>query len=547
MSAKVSLAVALVAVLIVAVDRASWAGEPGAVKPTGPKPSAAKPRPKITISKETTLLTGPLRRDGYVDYVAALNEYASKGVRRENNAAVPLWQAFGPAEVFEPTRDRFFKMLGITPLPAEGKYFVPLQEYAKRKVLKPATPAWASANASKPDAGDLADKERDEAMKRPWSKEEFPVLAGWLEENEKPLQLIVEGTRRSKFYTPGIGSWVIIICTTRQPEREAARALSTRAMLRLKGGKVDEAWRDLQACHRLARLLSQGPTLIDHLMARAIDESTIHGDAALTFYGNLSSGTAKRFREDLLSLPPMAALRDKLNVGERYCYLDSVAVIAREEPGSLLMVVGLPAHDARLRAATQFISDRLVDWNEPFRMGNAWFDRLNQTLTKPTRAQRNAAIEELEFELKRMETESKDPKWIMENLLRSRSPHVAAGRHLGRMFMGFWLTNVAGHAKWDDRAAAYRSMDELLFVLAAYRAEHGGYPAELAQLCPKYLKLHFLKKRPIFTILTHLAACFFAYSTANPHIAKNSFSNALSQQGLASSCFKHGLSLASFN
>ena len=31
-------------------------------------------------------------------------------------------------------------------------------------------------------------------------------------------------------------------------------------------------------------------------------------------------------------------------------------------------------------------------------------------------------------------------------------------------------------------------MDELLFALAAYRAEQGEYPAELARLCPKYVK-----------------------------------------------------------
>ena len=40
--------------------------------------------------------------------------------------------------------------------------------------------------------------------------------------------------------------------------REAARALTARAMLRVDEGKVDEAWDDLLACHRLARLAGQG-------------------------------------------------------------------------------------------------------------------------------------------------------------------------------------------------------------------------------------------------------------------------------------------------
>ena len=42
-----------------------------------------KPGPK------TTVITGPLRPNGTVDYAAALNEECSAGVTPENNAAAP--------------------------------------------------------------------------------------------------------------------------------------------------------------------------------------------------------------------------------------------------------------------------------------------------------------------------------------------------------------------------------------------------------------------------------------------------------------------------
>src|SRR5437660_9603045 len=38
------------------------------------------PPPKFTVSKETTYFVGPLDRDGYVDYVAAINQHYSRGV-----------------------------------------------------------------------------------------------------------------------------------------------------------------------------------------------------------------------------------------------------------------------------------------------------------------------------------------------------------------------------------------------------------------------------------------------------------------------------------
>ena len=47
-----------------------------------------KPAPKFTISKETTYVTGPLDKYGYIDYETALNERMSKGVTRETNANV---------------------------------------------------------------------------------------------------------------------------------------------------------------------------------------------------------------------------------------------------------------------------------------------------------------------------------------------------------------------------------------------------------------------------------------------------------------------------
>src|SRR5262245_43901123 len=54
-----------------------------------------KSKGKFSISKETTYVTGPLDKDGYIDYAAALNERLGQGVTPENNANVLLWRAMG--------------------------------------------------------------------------------------------------------------------------------------------------------------------------------------------------------------------------------------------------------------------------------------------------------------------------------------------------------------------------------------------------------------------------------------------------------------------
>ncbi len=52
------------AALLLGVFLVSW--------PRAAEPQAAKEKPKIAVSKETTYVTGPLHEDGTVDFVAAL-------------------------------------------------------------------------------------------------------------------------------------------------------------------------------------------------------------------------------------------------------------------------------------------------------------------------------------------------------------------------------------------------------------------------------------------------------------------------------------------
>ena len=58
---------------------------------------ASRPRPTVTVSKQTTFFLGPLTEDGYVDFRAALNAHFRKGIRPQKNAMVGLLQAIGPS------------------------------------------------------------------------------------------------------------------------------------------------------------------------------------------------------------------------------------------------------------------------------------------------------------------------------------------------------------------------------------------------------------------------------------------------------------------
>src|SRR5439155_27247352 len=171
-------------------DDTSAQGAPA--KQDKPKESAAnKHRGKFTISKETTYVTGPLDKDGYIDYAAALNERLSKGVTPENNANVLIWKAIGPRPERREIFAEFFRQLGMEAPPEKGEYYVDLFKYLKEQFqIELGDEAWQ------------IDEHFQRAMERRWTAKEYPKLASWLKSVEKPLDLMVEASRRPHFFSP---------------------------------------------------------------------------------------------------------------------------------------------------------------------------------------------------------------------------------------------------------------------------------------------------------------------------------------------------------
>ena len=223
---------------------------------------------------------------------------------------VPLLQALGPKEISESTRERFFKMLGVAPLPNDGPY---LQSY----------PMYAGGDNPASEVMTALDDEQSRIMDRPWTKADSPLAAAWLDENMKQIDLIVAATKRPRFYVALLtsgdepGMVIAALLPVTQQAREAARALLRRAMFRIGAGKPDEAWQDLLACHRLARLADQGPFIVDGLVAIAIEGMALRGDAALARDGKLTADQARRFAAEFRKLPPMTKMADRISWAER--------------------------------------------------------------------------------------------------------------------------------------------------------------------------------------------------------------------------------------
>src|SRR5262249_43841931 len=117
--------------------------------------------------------------------------------------------------------------------------------------------------------------------------------------------------------------------------REFARALAARAMLRVAEARHADAWQDLLTCHRLGRRLANGGLFIEALVRNTSDSMAIIADLAFLEGAKLNSEQIKACLKDLQSLPPMPGLADKVDLGERLVFLDTVLRLDRYGIGYL--------------------------------------------------------------------------------------------------------------------------------------------------------------------------------------------------------------------
>src|SRR5262249_25822850 len=251
-----------------------------------------------------------------------------------------------------------------------GEYFIDLSGYLKDHL--------------KIDPGKGTEgiyRQLDRVVQRPWTRKEYPNVASWLEVNEKPLALVVEATRRPHYYSPlvpprtkkGSSGLIGALMPGVQKGREFANALAARAMLRVGQGAYEDAWQDLLACHRLGRLVGRGGTFIEGLVGIAIDGIATRADLAFLDCAGLEAKRIENCLGDLCQLPSLPGMADKVDLGERFLFLDTTLMIDRHGIAYLEGLAGGLSKDSNPLADRML---EVIDWDPALRNANRWYDRL---------------------------------------------------------------------------------------------------------------------------------------------------------------------------
>ncbi|MBI1347772.1 hypothetical protein GC163_15970 [bacterium] len=443
--------------------------------------------PLITPSKATTNVTGPLDADGYVDFVAALNEQLGAGVSPNENAAIPLLQAMGPCEGNSVVTNLVLKELGQRPWQPGDLDFQSMGELGRARFGDNQAAAQAFYN------------QQGQAGSRPWTEKDFPDMAAVLSTNAQSLTAISEGLKRPKYYRPLVrrdsnDTMIMLLLPDIQESRDVARQLQMRAMLHLGHGRLAESRQDLMSLHCLARHIARGGTLIEGLVGIAIDAMAMHSDSVWLHHPAQTAETIAEYRAELQALPAVGDVARQMNLTERYCGLDATQAIARGRHGS---VMSLSAYDAGELGVDNFdrwmspegFADALVamsvNWDVAMSTMNGLYDDLSKVAAASTRQERLAVLGELDKRLLQIRSDATSVKGVVSSVF---GGNKARGKNLANVLASLLIPAVGSACEAYDRAATRREVLDVLFAVAELEKTEGMPPESLAVLVPKYLK-----------------------------------------------------------
>ena len=438
--------------------------------------AAAQNAPMVLdVSEQTTVLVEPLDEDGYVDYVAAVNQWVSADVTPSSNAVVVLADAFGPAPRGKLLDARYFNLLGINAPAEKGNYFQSFSD-------------WLRANTRDKTESEKRMVEHDYCSEHYWSSGQFPELNRWVEQNKNSLDKVRLASLKQNYYSPFVTPanrseprLEQVRLPYQSPVLQSARLLAIRARRELQAGNYKGWKRDVLTTCRLAVLISKSASIYEHVIGDAI----AHGIADRELASAIQSG--KLDLEQLQDLQLALDQIPELSSPERafrfsqYAGLEFLQTIVRNGERDMTKAAPWWAGDF-----SDYEMKSPQDINEVARIWNRWHDRMVQPLKITDINRRWAAIQLFDAEYETSIDKSLR-KYGSENSFslfgRNRDPHRYMAHYILKRLAPSLMIVYSNRC----RSKTSRTMVKLAIALEIYKRQKGQYPSDLKQLAPEFI------------------------------------------------------------
>ncbi|MCL2709650.1 MAG: hypothetical protein FWE95_02120 [Planctomycetaceae bacterium] len=341
------------------------------------------PIPPLVISEETTRFTGPLTDDGLIDFAKIVEErfYPPELATDENGYRV-FYRLFGDAGYVE--RQRLVldsQEFGYDEQPGDRESYrfqtceiLGLDPTIPPTMTLPQDPYDIIRDFYKAKGMEMPWREVD--LNRPWTLEEYPMLADWLNEIDVPMDAIADAIRKPVFFMPLLQKPESFLLGEPRDlfalrEGNNTRALYgtipiifvARAAYRVGQGDIDGAIDDKLTIHRYARLLAQNSSPTNVAMATNMERIAVEIPVNANPEHPLTEAQIRRILDELDALPPRVSLHGMIE----WHRLMSLSYL------QMFMRVLSSADQTRLPEAGINTAHGL-NWNVVFRRVNEMYD-----------------------------------------------------------------------------------------------------------------------------------------------------------------------------
>lgn len=439
----------------------------------------------IKISPEATFITEPLTPDGLPDYRRWTLERQRAAAKqgRGMNGVIPLWQAIWPVG-FGIEHYEFLAAESGGTLPTKhGPFGNDADKLLEREIADWLITVWCPEPDNvteeemaelKIDAISAARVVLEESRSRPFSADEFPPIAQWIERNQEGYALLDAAAACDFFYWPEPSLSHTderpMLLTSANAIRGPLRIFSMRTYLLIGEGNFEGAANSCLSALRLAHISHQDDYFISNLVSVACTEMALSVILRFVTEPGVPSELLKRVLDDLDRYPPRVRFADSLRSGERMFALDA---IIRWSQGR----ANHEFHDDRLKS----LSRSNIDWEALLTRCNEAYDELARVAELPF-AQRRSQTLALEAALSRGDYSR--GRFLVGSLISSKEAHT---RQVGDLILGSFLPSLFQIFGAEDRCKSNYELTRIAVALAIHRSEQGQYPETLDELVPAIL------------------------------------------------------------
>ena len=442
----------------------------------------------VTISEKTTRITTPLKESGYPDFLEAVNLQAKGKVTPEKNGAILVLKAVGLKEKYPELtpaqKEEFYIRLGIDPQPVDAPTLVFSDEYVD---------ALSEEELPEPNQKERKLKFHEERVseirtrvhhefgacsERPWKSADHPRVVRWLTLQQPVLAHLDRLADFPLAYLPTIaGKRDRSLLAAEHPLHDSIRKLiyelNMRAMNSLGEDRIDAAIDDLERMLLLRTYLRSNPHgIITNLAVISLGSTTHPLFNECVCSPSLKAKELARL-ETLLDKHdrPLDSMIDMTDRGERLYPLDIICGAAE---------YGLDGNETK----PQTLSKRQqFDYDQMLQEMNSAYDRLLTIARIKNTAERNAALEIFDKELRELSkaTESKTRQALAVLTKKGRSQLFTD------KLQGMMMPAIDAAMKVEQRDQFRRELWQLALALQKYRQLHQKFPEQLQRLVPQFI------------------------------------------------------------